>query len=185
MFKAFSTSSTTLRVAPRRKSPKQLKRELERKVMTPEELLEKAGSTDYLKLKEEHEKISYMRYKKPNQYWLSKLLGVSKPVDYKDGSELIETKKMVRKKLETIHGSVRNVFELESLSGDHLNVGDVVDLSSDFERSGLAVIAKLPDSLADARYTLINQYGEIEFVSRHQTGVRIPNVFPKGWFEHR
>ncbi|GME89917.1 unnamed protein product [Ambrosiozyma monospora] len=50
--------------------------------------------------------------------------------------------------------------------------------------TGLAVIAKLPDSLADARYTLINQYGEIEFVSRHQTGVRIPNVFPKGWFEH-
>lgn len=63
-----------------------------------------------------------------------------------------------------------------------LDVGDCVSLISNLQQSNLFVIVELPSRTDDPRYTLMDQYGQLEFVDKSDIAFRVPSVFPHGYF---
>ncbi|ODV84618.1 hypothetical protein CANARDRAFT_200824 [[Candida] arabinofermentans NRRL YB-2248] len=153
--------------------------------MTPEELLQQASSVDIDNIKQELRHRKQVRYVEPNKQWILDHLNIPEselPPKFSfmddDASKSLIKKHLVAKK-----GPIKEQFSLESLYFEELNVGDVVDLSDVLHRNDLAVVVELPGDALDERYTLIDQFGEIQFVSRHNMGMRMPQVFPSSWFE--
>ncbi|VEU20565.1 DEKNAAC101506 [Brettanomyces naardenensis] len=150
--------------------------------MTPEDLFAQASNVDVNNLKKEHDERRQIRYVEPNKYWLQHLFADDAfPSDF-SYSDTPQTRKIVEDMLVKKLGGIRRDTSLKDLYYSELDIGDVVDLSDDLSKNDLAVVVELPSSPEDTRYTLISQYGELEFVSRFHMGMRIPGVFPKEWF---
>ncbi|OWB76500.1 hypothetical protein B5S32_g652 [[Candida] boidinii] len=157
------------------------------RIMTPEELLQQAGNVDIEKVKSELAERHTIRYERPNAFWIENSLkwDLKKLQDRLAMSPIKDSKMVrdvIRKRLIKEFGDLNRNFNISDLYYESLDVGDVVDLSDSFASKELTVIVALPTDPEDARYTLINQYGEILFVSKSKMGIRIPKVFPKEWF---
>lgn len=154
----------------------------EKRIQTPEELFHSASNVDIENLKKDVEERTKLRYIEPNKLWISKIFPDLKlPPNfsfYDDQSNRDYIKYQLVKKF----GDVSNKFVWKDFQYNEVAVGDVVDLSGNFEKGDLSVIIGLPEDPEDPRYTLLNAYGEIQFVSRSKMGVRLPKVFPKEWF---
>lgn len=179
----FSTSLLALR-SPDKYRSKRLNRNYEKRIQTPEELYHQASNVDTENLKKDVQKRTELRYIKPNKLWISQVFGdMDLPENftyYDDHSN----RNYIRHQLVKKFGDVSKSFLWKDLQYTEITVGDVVDLSGNFEKGDLAVIIGLPTSPDDPRYTLLNSYGEIQFVSRSKMGLKIPKVFPKAWFEN-
>lgn len=180
IIRSFSTTSPLLRIN-RPRSSKQ--KTISHRIKTPEELLEQASSVDIDNLKKDVEFRTDIRYTEPNKKWLSTFSNVEIP-SYFDFKDTKDARKFMRRILIEKFGDVNREFTWKEFQFSELEVGDVVDLSNNFEKSDLSVIAQLPTQPEDPRYTLINQYGEIQFVSKAKMGLRLPNIFPKEWFKN-
>ncbi|ODV95531.1 hypothetical protein PACTADRAFT_34097 [Pachysolen tannophilus NRRL Y-2460] len=112
------------------------------------------------------------RYNEPNIIWKKKL---------KISQKTIQD---IEEEMITRFGRPRNFFKSMDVLTSPLNVGDVVDLSTTLETADLAVVAELPNSLDDPRYTFINCYGGIIFASRLKVKLRFPNIYPHNWFNN-
>ncbi|KAH3686186.1 hypothetical protein WICPIJ_002841 [Wickerhamomyces pijperi] len=60
-----------------------------------------------------------------------------------------------------------------------LDLGDVVELSTNLDESGLAVIVELPSKSDDPRYTVMNRLGQLSFLEKSSFKFRIPRLIPK------
>lgn len=181
-FRAFSNSSPVKRNPPKPKTRKSKTTPL-RHIQTPEELLQQASSVDLDNLKRDVDTRYALRYIQPNLDWMrTQFPSLSLPA-YFDGRDTRENRSFVLDHLVKTHGPVRTDFTWTSFQYSELAVGDLVDLSGNFEKNDLAVVIQLPQSAEDPRYTLVNAYGEIQFVSRSKMGLRIPSVFPQAWFD--
>lgn len=179
----FSTSSIVLRNPTKYKSKRE-KLDVNRRIQTPEELFLQASNVDVENLRKEVNERTKIRYVDPNKYWISKTFpGLNLPnffSYYDDHSNRSYIKHQLVKKF----GDLNYKFIWRDLQYTEVTVGDVVDLSGNFEKSDLAVVIELPNTPDDPRYTLVNAYGEIQFVSRSKMGLRLPKMFPKKWFEN-
>lgn len=180
----FSTSTVLLRNGAAKYKTKRTKVPAEKRIQTPEELFESASNVDIENLRRDVEERTELRYITPNKHWISKTfpdLKVPKHFTYYDDHS---NRLYIKNQLIQKFGDIKTRFKWKDLQYHEIAVGDVVDLSGNFEKGDLSVIIELPKSPDDPRYTLLNAYGEIQFVSRSKMGVRIPGVFPKAWFEN-
>ncbi|TID30297.1 hypothetical protein CANINC_001177 [Pichia inconspicua] len=180
----FSTSTILSRGGAAKYKSKRTKLPADKRIKTPEELFESASNVDIENLRKNVEERTELRYITPNKLWMSKVfpnLKVPKTFTYYDDHS---NRAYVKNQLIQKFGDIKTNFKWKDLQYFEIAVGDVVDLSGNFEKGDLSVIIELPKSPDDPRYTLLNAYGEIQFVSRSKMGVRIPGVFPKAWFEN-
>lgn len=177
----FSTSNILFR-GPSKYKSKREKLSIKRRIQTPEELLQQASNVDIENLRKDVKERTELRYVKPNKLWISGVfpdLETPPSFDFNDNqSNRNYLKSLLIKKF----GDINRKFVWKDLQYTEVEIGDVVDLSGNFEKSDLAVIIELPKTPEDPRYTLLNAYGEIQFVSRSKMGLRIPKIFPKQWF---
>ncbi|GMG40109.1 unnamed protein product [[Candida] boidinii] len=136
--------------------------------MTPQELLQQAANVDIEKVKSELAERNKIRYERPNAFWIENSLkwDMKKLQDRLSMSPIKDSKMVreaIRKRLIKEFGDLNKNFNISELYYESLDVGDVVDLSDSFASKELTVIVALPTDPEDARYTLINQYGEILF----------------------
>lgn len=177
----FSTSSVLFR-SPTKYKTKRLKTAVKQRIQTPEELLEQASNVDVENLRKDVKERTELRYIKPNKFWMSRIfpdLNVPTSFSYYDDHS---NRNYVKHQLIKKFGDINENFVWKDLQYTEVDVGDVVDLSGNFEKGDLAVIIELPQTPDDPRYTLLNGYGEIQFVSRSKMGLRLPKIFPKEWF---
>ena len=180
---SFSTSVPRLR-GPTKYKSKRNKLDLDRRIQTPEELLQQASNVDVENLRKDVKEMTEIRYIKPNKFWISSVfpeLSVPPSFSYYDDHS---NRNYIKYQLVKKYGDINKKFSWQDLQYTEVDVGDVVDLSGNFEKGDLAVVIELPSAPDDPRYTLLNSYGEIQFVSRSKMGLRIPKVFPKKWLEN-
>lgn len=179
----FSTTPPYFR-GPTKYKSKRTKLDVNRRIQTPEELLQQASNVDVENLRRDVKERTEIRYIKPNKFWMSKVfpnLDIPPSFSYYDDHS---NRNYVKHQLIKAFGDINKKFVWQDLQYTEVDVGDVVDLSGNFEKGDLAVIIELPTTPDDPRYTLLNAYGEIQFVSRSKMGLRLPKVFPKKWFEN-
>lgn len=180
-YSKFSTSNILFR-SPSKYKSKREKLSVDRRIQTPEELLKQASNVDIENLRKDVKERTELRYVKPNKLWFSEIfpnLTTPSSFDFNDNQS---NRNYLRNLLIKKFGDINSKFIWKDLQYTEVEIGDVVDLSGNFEKSDLAVIIELPKKPEDPRYTLLNAYGEIQFVSRSKMGLRIPKVFPKQWF---
>ena len=179
----FSTTRACPR-GPTKYKKKHTKLPADKRIRTPEELLQQASNVDVDNLRNEVQQRTQLRYVKPNKYWMNRILpGISLPEDFSYYDDT-SNRNFIKHHLVKRFGAMSRDFVWKDLQYTEVTVGDVVDLSGSFEKSDLAVIVELPQTPDDPRYTLVNAYGELQFVSRSKMGLRIPKVFPKAWFNN-
>ncbi|ESW97634.1 hypothetical protein KL918_003007 [Ogataea parapolymorpha] len=151
-------------------------------VKTPEELLQEYRNVDIDNLREQYENLNKVRFCEPNRQWISAMFGLeSVPKDF-NFLDTPESRVRVRKLLKERYGRMSSSISFDQLYFTDINVGDVVDLSLSLDSNNLAVVAELPQDIKDPRYTLINKYGDLEFVSKKRFRFRLPSIFPPEWF---
>ncbi|KAG7708848.1 hypothetical protein KL932_003139 [Ogataea haglerorum] len=151
-------------------------------VKTPEELLQEYRNVDIDNLREQYENLNNVRFCEPNRQWISAMFGLdSVPADF-NFLDTPESRVKVRKLLKERYGRISTSISFNQLYFTDINVGDVVDLSLSLDSNNLAVVAELPQDIKDPRYTLINKYGDLEFVSKKRFRFRLPSIFPPEWF---
>lgn len=182
-FRLFTTSRMVARNPPRFKS-KGTKRTPIKHIQTPEELLQQASSVDIDNLKRDVDLRYNLRYTQPNLDWIKTQFPNLSPPSYFNGKDNKDNREFILNHLIKTYGDINTSFNWKDFQYNELNIGDLVDLSGNFEKNDLAVVIELPQSPDDPRYTLVNAYGEIQFVSRSKMGLKIPNVFPKKWFQN-
>lgn len=178
----FSTTRSSFR-GPSKYKSKREKLDINRRIQTPEELLQQASNVDIENLRRDVKERTEIRYVEPNRLWISQVfpaLELPKSFNFHDESS---NRNYIKTQLIKEFGELNQKFTWNDLQYTETDVGDIVDLSGNFEKSDLAVVIELPKTPEDPRYTLLNAYGEIQFVSRSKMGLRIPKVFPKLWFK--
>lgn len=181
----FSTTYTSYR-NPRLRNRRFEKtvNKMKKRIMTPEDLFAQAANVDVKNIKKQYDQRTNARYIQPNKQWLSKICGKSELTPDFNYMDTKENRKVVEEILVKKLGSMRKSTDLNQMYFTELNIGDVVDLSGSLDNSDLAVVVELPNSPEDTRYTLVNRYGGLEFVSRFRMGFRIPAVFPQAWLQN-
>lgn len=164
------------------RSQKFSKRTPTRHIRTPEELLQQASTVDIDNLHADVDERYDLRFRQPNLSWINQL-SKERP-HWVNGKDNADNRKFMKDCLIKKYGKVNLEFKWKDFQYGELNVGDLVDLSGNFEKNDLAVVVELPCAAEDPRYTLVNAYGEIQFVSRAKMGLRLPAVFPKEWFHN-
>ncbi|QPG75387.1 hypothetical protein FOA43_002741 [Brettanomyces nanus] len=154
-----------------------------KRIMTPEDLFKQASNVDVNNLKKEYDERKQVRYAKPNQKWLERIASKQDLPDDFNYRDTESNRSLVESLLVKKFGAARKNTNLKDIYFSEIDIGDVVDLSDTLAKNDLAVVVQLPSSPEDTRYTLINQYGEVEFVSRFRMGMKLPRIFPKEWFE--
>lgn len=179
----FSTTLPLARNVPGMRS-RGSKRTPIKHIQTPEELLQQASSVDIDNLKRDVDLRYTLRYAQPNLDWIKHQFPDLSLPSYFNGNDNNDNREFILNHLIKTHGNVNLNFNWRDFQYSEMDIGDLVDLSGHFEKNDLAVIIDLPQSPDDPRYTLVNAYGEIQFVSRSKMGLRIPKVFPKEWFNN-
>lgn len=116
----------------------------------------------------------YKRFIKPSVNWQHK---VKRSIEVAREEKIDQNKKFLeifRDKLQKSPESLKvNDFFLP------LDLGDVVELSTSLNQSGLAVIVELPSRDDDPRYTVMNRLGELSYLEKSSFKFRIPRLIPK------
>jgi exoribonuclease II len=181
-----SNLSTTKQVfrGPSRYKSKRTKLSPDKRIQTPEELFHSASNVDIENLRKDVAERTELRYVQPNKVWISEVfpdLNLPESFSYYDDHS---NRNFIKYHLVKNFGDISKSFIWKDLQYTEVSIGDIVDLSGNFEKSELAVVIELPKSPEDPRYTLLNAYGEIQFVSRSKMGLRLPKIFPKAWFKN-
>lgn len=180
----FTSTTVNYRGNPTKYRNKRNNVPINKRIQTPEELLMQASNVDIDNLRNEVKERTDLRYIKPNKKWITEVFpDINLPLKFTFNDDS-SNREFLKHHLIKKFGKINESFHWKDLQYSELTVGDVVDLSGNFEKSDLAVVIELPNTIDDPRYTLVNSYGELQFVSRSKMGLRIPNVFPKDWFKN-
>lgn len=157
-------------------------KDLDERIKTPEDLFKEASNVDVRNIKKAYDTRQRIRHQVPNRKYLGAVLGAdAQGFGYEDTTA---NRRKLSKLLKDKYGDLRLSIKLDDFYNSELDIGDVVDMSGTLDQSNLAVVVELPKSPEDTRYTLVNQFGELEFVSRFNIGFRFPKVFPKAWLKN-
>lgn len=128
-------------------------------------------NTEIRSLVEGSTKRMLARYSEPNIYWKNSL-NIEANTPYQ-----------IRKELEERFGGMNTHFRPIDILSRPLDLGDIVELNSSFEKSELCCVVELPTSILDPRYAFANNYGDIIFASKSSVSMRLPGVVPKQWLK--
>lgn len=179
----FSTTNVVFR-GPSKYKSKRNKLKIDKRIQTPEELLLQASNVDIDNLRKDVKHRETYRYIEPNKLWIGKSFPDAEIPENFDYTDNPSNRNFIKHYLNKYSGKFNQNIVWKDLQYSNVNVGDVVDLSGNFEKADLAVVIELPKQPDDPRYTLVNSYGEIQFVSRSKMGLKLPNIFPKKWFDN-
>ncbi|KAH3666597.1 hypothetical protein WICMUC_005581 [Wickerhamomyces mucosus] len=123
-------------------------------------------------IEEEADRRYHQRFIKPSLKWKNK---ITKSIS--ETMTIDPTKRTFQVLKESLDQIPTNLAINEFFSP--LDLGDVVELSTSLNQSGLALIVELPSKEDDPRYTVMNRLGELSYLEKSHFKFRIPQFIPK------